>query len=135
MTTIMLSLACGGDESDPTAQELAFERLSGSWDMSQGGLIIIDGNDATANFIGFGLSFTDGGYNTTNAGELFSATGTWSWADEEAQMISLDDGKLVTIQSLTETELVFNFQFSGTGGEANHADGIAGGYTITVNKP
>ena len=135
MTTIMLSLACGGDESDPTAQELAFERLSGSWDMSQGGLIIIDGNDATANFIGFGLSFTDGGYNTTNAGELFSATGIWSWADEEAQMINLDDGKLVTIQSLTETEFVFSFQFSGTGGEANHADGIAGSYTITVNKP
>ena len=132
---LTLSLACSGGEGEPSAQDLAFENLSGSWDISQGGSIIIDGNNATANFVGFALSFDETGYNTLNAGELFSATGTWTWADEEAQQIDLDDGKRVTIESLTESEFVFSFQFSGAGGQANLEESISGSYTITVNKP
>ena len=131
---LTLGLACNGVDGEPSAQELAFEKLSGSWDISQGGSIVIDGHDASANFEGFALSFTETGYNTLNAGELFSATGTWTWADEEAQMIDLDDGKLVTIVSLTETEFVFSFQFSGAGGQVNLEESIAGSYTITVNQ-
>lgn len=132
---LALLLACSGKDSEPTAQDLAFEKLSGSWDISQGGSIVIDGQDASLNFVGFSLSFTDGGYTTTNAGDLFSATGTWSWADEDAQMIDLDDGKLVTFISLTETEFVFSFQSNGQGGTANSEEGIAGSYVITVLKP
>ena len=132
---LMLGLACDGGDAEPSLQELAFEKLSGSWDISQGGGIMIDGQDGSLNFQGFSLSFTDGGYNTTNAGELFSALGTWSWVDEEAQLIDLDDGKRLTIISLTETELVFSFQFSGQGGQANHGESIAGNYVVTVNQP
>ncbi len=111
--------------------ELAFEKLEGSWDMSQGGSIIIDGINATPNFEGFGVSFTDGGYQTTNAGDLFRASGTWQWEDETAQRILVDDRKQVTIIRLTEEEFVFSFTFSGTGGIAN---GIAGSYTISLNQ-
>ena len=132
--TLITGLACNGGDDEPTAQELAFEMLSGSWDMSQGGSIIIDGNDASANFVGFALSFTNGGYTTLNAGELFDATGTWTWVDQDAQQLDLDDGKRVTIVSLTETEFVFSFQFSGAGGQANLEESIAGSYTITVNQ-
>ena len=127
---IISALSCGGDD-DPTAQDLAFENLSGSWDLGQGGAIIIDGQDASANFVGFAFSFTDGGYTTTNAGDLFRATGTWEWTDEAAQQLSIDDGKTITIVELTETRFVFSFTTNGVGGAAN---GIAGNYTITVNQ-
>jgi hypothetical protein len=127
---IVSALSCGGDD-DPTLQDLAFEKLSGSWDLSQGGAMIIDGQDASANFVGFAFSFTDGGYTTTNAGDLFRATGTWEWADEAAQQLNIDDGKVLTIQELTETQFVFSFTTNGVGGAAN---GIAGNYTITVNQ-
>ena len=133
--TLTLGMSCGGGDDDPSLQELAFEKLSGSWDISQGGSIMIDGQDGSLNFQGFSLSFTDGGYNTTNAGELFNALGTWEWVDDEAQLIDLDDGKRLTIVSLTETELVFSFQFNGQGGQANHGESIAGSYIITVNQP
>lgn len=127
-------LSCGSnDDGPPNAQELAFERLAGTWDLSNGGSIVVDGQDASLNFPGFSLSFTDGGYNTTNAGELFNATGTWSWADEAARMISLDDGKQVTIVNLTEESFVFSFEFDG-GGQANLIDSTSGSYTISVNK-
>ncbi|MCE7996432.1 MAG: hypothetical protein HEP71_30925 [Roseivirga sp.] len=129
----LLGLSCGGDE-DPTAQELAFEKLSGSWNLGNGGSIMIDGQDASANFAGFSFSFTDGTYSTSNAGDMFRATGTWTWADEEAQRISVDDGKSITIVTLTEQQFVFTFTSDGTGGVANTGEGIAGNYTITVNK-
>jgi hypothetical protein len=127
---IISALSCGGDD-DPTAQDLAFENLSGSWDLSQGGTVMIDGQDASANFVGFAFSFTDGGYTTTNAGDLFRATGTWEWADEEAEGLLIDDGKVITIIELTETQFVINFTTNGVGGSAS---GIAGNYTITVNQ-
>lgn len=130
---VTLVLACGGDE-DPTAQELAFEKLSGSWDLTQGGSIIIDGQDATANFTGFALSFTDGAYTTTNAGDMFRASGTWEWVDEEARQLSIDDGKTITIVELTENLLVFSFTSDGNAGTANHGEGIAGNYTININQ-
>lgn len=133
VSSIIFTTACGGDD-DPTAQQLAFEKLSGSWDLTQGGSIVIDGQDASANFTGFAFSFTDGSYATTNAGDMFRATGTWQWVDEEAQSLSVDDGKTITIMSLTETSFVFTFTSDGTGGTANHGEGIAGNYTITVNQ-
>ncbi len=118
----------------PTEQELAFEKLSGSWDLSQGGSIVVDGNDESLNYEGFSLSFTDGGYSTGNAGNLFRASGTWTWADQSAGTIQLDDGKDLTITTLTTEQFVFSFQFAGSGGVANGVHGIAGNYTITVNK-
>jgi len=131
----VVGLACSPDDNaEPTAQELAFEILSGSWDLTQGGSIVVDGQDLSLNYPGFGLSFTNGGYGTTNAEDLFNASGTWTWADDEAQMITLDDGKQITIRSLNETEFVFSFSFSGSGGQANLVDGIAGSYVISVNK-
>jgi hypothetical protein len=133
---ILLLASCNGDDPQGlTAQELAFEKLSGTWDISQGGGIVVDGQNVSLNFAGFSLSFTDGGYNTNNAGDLFMAVGSWTWADSEARQLSLDDGKQVTIVTLTEQQFVFRFSFTGTGGEANHGEGISGSYTITVNKP
>lgn len=131
---LIIGLSCGGDDAPPSLQEQAFERLAGAWDLTQGGSIVVDGVDASLNFPGFTLSFTDGGFNTTNAGDLFNATGTWEWADTDAQRLRLDDGKLITIVNLTETEFEFSFQFSGTGGVANGAEGTAGNYVIKVNK-
>ncbi len=130
---ILSTTACGGDD-DPTAQQLAFEKLSGSWDLSQGGSIVIDGQDASANFTGFAFSFTDGSYSTTNAGDMFRASGTWQWTDEAAQQLSIGDGKTITIVDLTETSFVFSFTSDGNAGAANHGEGIAGNYTITVNQ-
>ncbi len=131
-TLAILFVGCkNGGEDSPSAQALAFEKLAGSWGLSQGS-IMVDGQDVSLNYADFALSITDGGYTTTNAGNLFSATGTWEWVDEEAKRISLQDGKEVTIVTLTETSFVFSFSFNGP--VANLESGIAGNYTITVNK-
>lgn len=126
-------LACGGDDTpdEPTAQELALEVLAGQWTLNSGGSILLDGRDVSANYPGFALSFTDGSYTTTNAGELFNATGTWTWVGDSDRMITVDDGKQLNIQILTANELEFSFQLTGSGGEAT---GITGSYVVTVTK-
>lgn len=130
LSLVSVMVSCNGDDS-PTAQALAFEKLAGSWDLSQGS-IMVDGQDVSLNYAGFSLSFTDGNYMTTNAGDLFSATGTWEWIDQEARSLRLQDGKEVTIGTLTETSFVFSFSF--TRPIANLESGTSGSYTITVNK-
>ena len=57
-----------------------------------------------------------------------------TWLDDTAGTITLDDNKAITIVTLTESQFVFSFSFAGTGGTPNGIDGIAGNYTITVNK-
>lgn len=130
------SMGCGGDDAPPapTPQEEAYAILSGGWGISQGGGINLDGHDVSLNYFGFTLSFSDGVYVTTNAGNLFSARGVWNWANEEAGMINLDDGKVLSIVSLTAEEFIFSFQLNSTGGVANGASGISGNYVVTVNK-
>ena len=130
------TLGCAGDDapSIPTPQEEAFMMLTGGWDINQGGGITLDGNDVSLNYSGFTLSFSDGIYVTDNAGNLFSARGVWNWANEEARIINLDDGKTINIISLTVEEFVFSFQLNSPGGVANGVNGINGNYLVTVNK-
>lgn len=131
-TVLAAGLACTGD--DPvlvSARQLAFERLSGKWAFGTSGSILLDGEDISANYPGFTLSFADGSYQTQNGGDLFSATGSWEFLDEEARMIRLDSGEEITIINLTESEFEFSFLSDGNGGSAA---GIGGNYLITLNK-
>ena len=124
---------CKSDDDDgptpPSAQELAFAKLVGNWTLDNGGHILVDGQDVGVNYPGFRLSFTNGGYSTINAGALFKSSGIWSWANDTGGIIDLDDGKSISIVSLTETAFNFTFQFAGTGGTAN---GVGGNYDILL---
>ena len=130
--TLSLLLSCGGDDTppEPTAQELALEQLSGTWSLS-GGTITLDGSDVSANYPGFTLSYQGSNYNTTNAGDLFNASGTWSWAGDSDRLIMLDDGKQINISTLNDTDLIFSFQLTSTGGEAA---GLPGSYEVTLKR-
>lgn len=131
LAVAMVALSCKSDDPDvPNAKELAFEKLSGQWGLGQTGSIKVDGSNVSPNYPGFALSFTDGGYTTTNAGDLFNASGTWEWTDEDAQTLTLDDGKLIMINSLTTTEFIFSF----TKSEGSVRAGIEGNYVVTVIK-
>ena len=127
-----LVISCSGDgPEEPTAQELTYEKLAGEWSLPTSGGIVVDEVDRTLNYQGFRLSFTEGGYTTINAGDLFKATGTWSWTNSNTvNELILDDGKSITIQTLTTSQFVFSFTQSEGGVRA----GAAGNYTIRVNK-
>ena len=130
-TTLFLSCGSEGEPDEPSAQELTFENLAGQWGLPAVGGIVVDGVDRTLNYQGFNLSFSETGYSTSNAGDLFQSSGTWEWANETTtNQIILDDGKNITIQSLTTSVFTFAFTQSDGGVRA----GVAGSYTVTVNK-
>ena len=127
-----LLLNCADDEpAEPTLQEQAFEKLAGEWTFGASGSITLDGQDVSLNYPGFSLSFTDGSYQTQNAGDLLKASGTWEWVDEDAALILLDSGEQVTIIELTATVFHFSFTSAGSGGEVA---GTAGSYVVELEK-
>ncbi|MGW8122655.1 hypothetical protein ACV07N_08330 [Roseivirga echinicomitans] len=126
-----LIMGCKPDDpTGPTAKDLAFQKLAGNWDYGTSGRITLDGEDVSLNYPGFSLSFTDGTYTTTNGGDLFRATGTWTWANEAAGCINLDTGEQVMIIDLTTTHFKFSFTHSGGGVAA----GTSGNYTVSLEK-
>lgn len=133
LVLIITVMGCGDDGTpdEPSQQELTFENLAGQWGLPITGGIVVDGVDRSLNYEGFDLSFTDGGYNTTNAGTLFQVTGTWEWANESTTtQINLDDGKNVNIQNLSTAQFIFSFTQT-TGGVSS---GTNGNYIVTLNK-
>ena len=127
LACLALFNSCGGDD-EPTEQDLAFEKLSGYWNLVS---ITVDGQPVERNYENFSLSFTETTYNTQNAGSLLSASGTWSWVNETTtNQIILEDGKTISIQSLTETSFRFSFQESG----GPVRSGIDGNYVIEMEK-
>lgn len=130
----LFSLGCGTDSPVPESlQDQVFERLSGEWAFGGNGFIRVDGSDVSSNYNGFALSFDDGTYTTTNAGDLFNATGTWEWADDDsgiADQINLDDGKVVNLVEVNPNVLIFGF----TKSDGPVRAGIAGEYLIRVEK-
>lgn len=128
--SMLVFAGCQNDDPEGiTLQQQAFEKLAGDWTFGVDGSIVVDGVDVSANYPGFSLSFADGTYQTTNGADLFDASGTWEWIDDEAGQIRLNDGREITIQTLTENRFVFSFTFVGA-----VAAGIAGNYVVTVNK-
>ncbi len=129
---ILSMLSCSPDDGpvEPSLQELTFENLAGEWTLGQFSSIKLDGADVSANYSGFALSFEEGTYTTTNAGDLLSSSGTWEWVDTDATQVQLDDGKLVTINSLSTSKFIFSFNYSSRPLRA----GVEGNYIITVEK-
>ncbi|MGW8123547.1 hypothetical protein ACV07N_12880 [Roseivirga echinicomitans] len=129
---VVLVIGCGSDDQPggPTAPEEAFEILAGDWTFGTNGNIKLDNQDVRNNYPGFALSFTDGTYTTTNGGDLFRATGTWTWADQTGTRITLDTNEEVNIVTLTERS--FKFSFTHTGGGV--AAGTSGNYVVSLEK-
>ena len=123
-------LGCGGDDGPPpeTAEQIAEKKLLGSWKIAEGGSIKVD---ETAQYPGFGLSFTQKNYSSSNGGKLFAASGTWKWKDAKTDKVIILGKKELTITELTASKLVFTFTFSSGG---SVAAGISGAYTVTLSK-
>ena len=131
---VMLS-ACGGSDSVPVDEESL--ALNGDWVLpTSGGGVVVDGIDRSLNFVGFKISLgsdTNGQektYRTSNAGDLFRASGTWDWGSENKNSLVLSEGKTLNIQSQSSSRLVFTFTFTDGGVRS----GISGNYTLTLEK-
>jgi hypothetical protein len=131
---LFISIAsCGGGDDGPalpTDQELAQEILEATWSLGGGGAITLDGRNVANNYNGFTLNIADGTFTTTNAGDLFPASGTWQWVGETDNQVRTGEGKEITISDLSETTFTFSF----TKSSGNSVAGVSGNYVITLKN-
>ncbi len=127
--------SCGGKGGDPTpttpsAQDAAKALLVGTWKL-QG--VMVDGVDKTSVYAGFGISFTNTAYSTTNGGAAWPATGTWSFANTDGTAIKRDDGLVIQIVP-TQTSLIMTFAWSKTTLGGGRVESVSGQNVFTMAK-
>lgn len=134
MVLVITSCGGGGDDTptppEETPQEIAQALLEANWTIASGGSITLDGGDVSNRYDGFALDIDDGTFTTTNAGDLFPATGTWSWVGTTDNQVTTGNGKSITITELTSTRIVFSFQKTN----GNVAAGVPGSYIVTLTR-
>lgn len=131
-------MACN-DSSDGPAQTEAqrvTELLVGSSSTgSQWSLVsvFVDETEYTEVFDGFTMTFTESGVTTTNGTVVFESTDGWNFKDEAtAAQIVTDAGLELTIDELTETKLVFSFEFDET--IYGRTSAVGGTNVFTLNR-
>lgn len=154
IVSFSIALSCGDDEpggdgDNRSDQEIATDSLtSATWTLANGGSVLFDGADVSDEYVGLTMTFNvsttaANTYSTNNSGgpggqnPLFSAAGTWNWADGTTNN-SLDlndnDKSLVTVVTLNNTTFRFRFQQLNDSGTAAGMDGLSGNYDITLTR-
>lgn len=134
---IVLSVAScgGGEDEDPevpeeTPQEIAQALLENNWTIADGGSITLDGSNISDRYDGFGMNVGNLSFTTTNAGNLFPATGTWQWVGTSDNSVTTGNGKEITITQLSTTRFIFTFQKT----DQNAVAGVPGSYVVTLTR-
>jgi hypothetical protein len=108
----LLTISSCGKKDDPSATEVNTGLLSsGTWKISS---VVVDGTDRTSLFTGMTLQFQAGSYTTSNGGVVWPASGSWSFIDTNALSIKRSDDVTVTINTISETNLVLSLAWSKT---------------------
>ncbi len=142
----VLSIQACGDDPTPnptkTAEEIATEALTGSgtqaWTTVGGGKVTKGGVDVTSQYATFELtltSTTSKSYTSKNSGDLFDASGTWSFAGSNFDKIMLTGTKpaagreMSFTQSGSNLKLVFSIPAPGA-----RVNAVAGDYVFDLVK-
>ncbi len=135
---VLQLMACddGGDAPAPTEAQKVTALLVGSsasgstWSLSS---VFVDEVDYTEVFDGFTMAFTETGVTTSNGTVVFEATDGWDFKDAAtAAQIVTDSGLELTINELTETTLVFSFEFDET--IYGRTSAVGGNNVFTLNR-
>ncbi len=129
---VMLSGLMSCDDDEPTAQETATNLLTSAvWKIKT---VTVDAVDKSSIYPGLTLTFTATGYTTTNGGAIWPASGTWSFTDQTATVITRNDGLEITIQELTETSLKLAFNWTKTTLGSGREQSLSGQHVLSYSK-
>ena len=116
LSGILLLSHCGGSKSNDPAPVTEPQRVTsllktGTWKIQS---VSVDGADQSALFKNFTLSFTDAGFATVNGSAVWPASGTWKFVSDQATSFTRDDGLVVTIQTVSSTQLIISLVWTKT---------------------
>lgn len=96
---------------------------SGKWKLNN---VTVDGVNKNDLFTGLEITFTTANYSSLNGDPVWPISGTWIFTDDNATAITRIDDLIVTIQSLTASNLTLALNWKKTtlgGGRINSISG------------
>lgn len=131
--SILLIVSCGGKET-PEPEVDRIKRLlntGGAWTLQTA---TVDGVDKLSLYAGLSILFGEETFTTTNGGEQWPASGTWSFTDATAKVIERNDGLLITLTEVAEKRVVIAFTWSDTTFEEGRSQSLSGNHIFTLTR-
>lgn len=130
ISSVMLISSCDGDDN-PSAQEAQLKKLTAkTWKIQS---VKIDGVDHTQLFQSMTLTISKSSFTTTNGGQVWPASGTWEFADEQGTTITRGDNITITIEAASESELRLSLQWNETTFGPGREKSISGTHVFSFN--
>ncbi len=148
--TLIFSLVVSCKEKEKpvtqkTPEQIATEALTGTgtaqWTVAGGGSVTRDGQTVTSTYATYELFLNAGTaktYSTKNAGELFDANGTWSFAGTNFDKFILTGTKPAATREISFTQTVttlrLEFRIPAPGARVDGTSSLSGNYTFNLVK-
>ena len=138
--TATLFVHCGGSDGEPSAEDQVLKTLTangGQWGQNSSSTVEVDGVDVTEElFDGFTITFGDKTYTTTGSSPVFPSSDTWTFKTNTEGMVLIraSDDKEITINSLTDSELVFTLVWDQTTTSGGRQRSIPGPHVFSLKK-
>lgn len=122
---------CGGNsptpEPDPLEEQMKL--LAGAWKL---GTVKNDGVDVTGKYNGFTLLIAPAKtFTTTNGYNAWPASGSFTFPNNDPEVLSRNDGIEITINSLSTSSVELAFTKNTAGGRIN---GVTGQFIFSLVK-
>ena len=135
----ILGVSGCGDDPKPTQAQKVTKLLTasgGTWSSSGNSSVTIDGVEVGNElFAGFSITFSDGSFTTTGTSPVWFRQDTWTFKDKSADVIIRgQDGKEVTISSISKTDLTLTLSWEETTYAGGRKKFLAGTHTFTLSK-
>lgn len=142
MGVICLSVSLWSCKDDPKPRQTEAQKVTrlltahgGTWSPAGAAAITVDGIDVTQDlFSGFSITFSENTFTTSGTSPVWLRQDTWTFKDETAKVIVRgQDGKEITIESVSETQLTLTLQWDQTTYDGRKHS-LAGNYKLVLNK-
>ena len=135
-STLILFASCFSfyfckENEETTPNETLALLSSGTWHIVN---VTVDGVNRNDLFTGFTLTFSPEAYTSTGGEPIWTPSGTWAFVNSTTSTITRDDGIVVTITSLTDTNLKLTLQWDQTTLGGGRIDSIRGEHAFEFNK-
>ena len=122
---------CKDKDPIPETDRVRDLLLTGTWKVKQ---VTVDGVDKTAQFTGLTLKFTMTNYTTTNGKQVWPASGTWKFKNDDAKVILRDQDVEVTIMDVSSATLKLSLNWSITTLGSGRSMSVAGKHEFVLTQ-
>jgi hypothetical protein len=119
---------CSKDDETSTRNEQLRLLTASAWSINS---ITVDGVDQSSLFTNMTVSFAESEYETSGGSEVWPASGTWRFKQNNSNVIIIDNDIEMTIVNLDESTLKISFQWNHNTFGTGRAKSIAGFHEFT----